>query len=217
MSKQSTKDLMFRGWTAVRGVHEVLDESFNIIERHGLMNQDLLTRGRYAMREVKNVFEEWGMLEDVVNEIAQDIKTRLNTIHGFKVIDDTQKQEEQKEMPQPTPHYGTSYRLHQTPIIYKYTFPLTPGEFTLSLPDDASILDCQVQHGVGALWALLNPLHPVREVSFAVVGTGHAFPLEWRRMDYIATVQDDPYVWHIFRIEKSPTITPSTPGNQVQD
>ena len=58
------------------------------------------------------------------------------------------------------------------------------------------------------MWALLNPLHPVRTVHFALIGTGDPLPANWKRADYIGTVQNPPYVWHLFRIEKSP----STPG-----
>lgn len=102
-------------------------------------------------------------------------------------------------------------------FIWKFHFPLGPGEWRVDLPEDSSVLDFQVQDSVGAMWVLLNPAHPKKCVTYGILPTGASFPKDWVKMAYMKTLQHNSLVWHLFRIKKEPHQTPSTPGDQVQD
>lgn len=83
--------------------------------------------------------------------------------------------------------------------IYKYAVPFitdTPTE--VRMPEGAEILDLQIQNRVPTIWALVEPENPTEIRRFNIVGTGWPTPDDCG--DYIATAQDDPYVWHFFEI-----------------
>ena len=83
--------------------------------------------------------------------------------------------------------------------IWKYPIP-PAGNFTLDLPDDAEILDAQMQHGVACLWAKVDPEAPKHRVRFALVGTGCGDAPE--HAVYIASLQfqSGNFVFHLFQI-----------------
>lgn len=77
--------------------------------------------------------------------------------------------------------------------IYKY--PLEQSTTTLSLPVGAKVLDVQLQDRRLHLWACVDLAGAHVDRRFLVFGTGHGVP---DGLQYIATVQDGPYVWHVF-------------------
>lgn len=87
-----------------------------------------------------------------------------------------------------------------TTTIHKFTLRPRPsfGAQAIDLPVDAQILDCQMQGGRLALWALLDPSATSLLRAFRVYATGTGLPTAPGR--YIATVQDGPYVWHVFEV-----------------
>lgn len=76
--------------------------------------------------------------------------------------------------------------------IYKYKLGAT-----VQLPINARILHCNTQDNALHVWALVDPEEKTTDTyEVAVIGTGHSFnPAGW---DYITTVQENVYVWHIW-------------------
>lgn len=79
--------------------------------------------------------------------------------------------------------------------IWKY--PLTIGRHqVLRMPRAARPLSAQVQDVTLTLWMQVDDSAPIVERTAHVVGTGHELPRQ--AMDYISTVLDPPFVWHIY-------------------
>lgn len=79
--------------------------------------------------------------------------------------------------------------------IYKYE--LKPDLSTeLHIEKYARLLSCQVQRGVICLWYLVDEYEKTEKRTFYRVGTGKRFDAS--NSVYIGTVQQEPYVWHIW-------------------
>lgn len=78
--------------------------------------------------------------------------------------------------------------------IYKY--PLGDWEGLLQLPQRAVILHTDFQNGAIVLWASVDTSNPLEGREFRVVGTGHELPEN--EYQYIGTVKDHNFVWHVF-------------------
>ena len=85
--------------------------------------------------------------------------------------------------------------------IFKY--PVTIGDFTLELPQNAQILTVQIQNREPFMWIEINPELPTKKRYFAVHGTGHDIP-DATEKKYIGTFQDAEgiLIWHLFEILK---------------
>jgi hypothetical protein len=80
--------------------------------------------------------------------------------------------------------------------IFKYPLALMTTQ-RLMLPRDATIRDVQIQDGTICLWVEVIPKNPPVSCSIKIVGTGNA---EVEPTDsYIGTVQQGPFVWHVYR------------------
>ncbi len=79
--------------------------------------------------------------------------------------------------------------------IYKYPLILT-GKQAITMPYEAQILDVQMQNGVLCMWAMVDTVAKMNEVTIRIYGTGR--PIENPRLRYLATVQDGECVWHVF-------------------
>jgi hypothetical protein len=80
--------------------------------------------------------------------------------------------------------------------IFKYPLALMTTQ-RIMLPRDANILTVQLQDGTICLWAEVIPENPPVSCSIKLVGTGIA---EVEPNDsYIGTVQQGPFVWHVYR------------------
>lgn len=78
-----------------------------------------------------------------------------------------------------------------------WKFPLGDGmQQDIKMPMHAEILTVQVQHGHVCLWAKVTPANVKKLRRIHVVGTGHPVPAG--AFGYVGTVQQGPFVWHIF-------------------
>lgn len=82
--------------------------------------------------------------------------------------------------------------------IYKYKFE--DGR-PVEMPIGAKILSIQTQNDRPYIWALVDIDVECEFRYFSIVGTGHDFP-EADDFTYINTIQDGPFVWHIFELIK---------------
>lgn len=83
--------------------------------------------------------------------------------------------------------------------IYKYPIALTE-KIVVDMPKWSQILSFQVQGDTPCLWALIETDNSLVQRQFYVVGTGQnldALPIT-RLTQYIGTVQQGGFVWHLF-------------------
>jgi hypothetical protein len=83
--------------------------------------------------------------------------------------------------------------------IYKYPLTLTVSQ-CVKMPTHARILSFQMQDGTPTIWAVVTPTATVVNREFRIAGTGHEVPPG----DFVGTVQDGAYVWHLFDNGESP-------------
>jgi hypothetical protein len=81
--------------------------------------------------------------------------------------------------------------------IYKYELK----EGSVEMPIGAKILSIQYQNNRPYIWALVDTDVECEFRYFALVATGEDFP-EADDFTYINTIQDGPFVWHIFECIK---------------
>lgn len=82
--------------------------------------------------------------------------------------------------------------------VWKYRLEL--GINHLLMPRGALPLTAQIQHTSITLWAEVDPTVKREQVTVDVVGTGHPVP---DGTQYLATVQQPPFVWHVY-VTRSP-------------
>lgn len=78
--------------------------------------------------------------------------------------------------------------------IFKYV--IHHGEDTM-MPAGAEILTVQIQNGLICAWAAVNVYAPLVKRKIIALGTGHTFS----EAEYLATVQDGAFVWHLFEVK----------------
>lgn len=88
-------------------------------------------------------------------------------------------------------------------VIYKYPLDKT---MTHEMPEGAEVLHVGIQPQGLTLWALVKVEHPDHEGpqetrTFRVYGTGHPIA-DQVPQDYIGTVQDGLFVWHVFELRE---------------
>jgi hypothetical protein len=82
--------------------------------------------------------------------------------------------------------------------IFKYPIQITDVQ-TLSMPEAAEILTVQIQDGVPCLWAIVDTQVVNQERVIEVFGTGRPLHQDMGiSRVYIGTVQERPFVWHVF-------------------
>lgn len=84
-------------------------------------------------------------------------------------------------------------------IIYKY--PITSSQMpvsvcTMRVPENNVPLCIQIQNNQICLWTLVDTEEPLVLREFLIMGTGHLMPKDG--VMYLGTVQQPPFVWHIF-------------------
>lgn len=78
--------------------------------------------------------------------------------------------------------------------IFKYHARV--GHFSVKMPTGAEVLSIQVQDGNFVMWARVDESEPPTTRRFALIETG--LDLEHAaRWNYIGTIQDDQFVWHL--------------------
>lgn len=93
--------------------------------------------------------------------------------------------------------------------IYKY--PIDDGVI-VDAPIE-SILDVQIQNGQLVAWATVCDRQPNRKILFKIFGTGWECEDNFEFGTYLKTVQDGPWVWHIFAQEIDAVLTVAIPAN----
>lgn len=81
--------------------------------------------------------------------------------------------------------------------IYKYPLAVL-DEQEVSMPGRAVVLCAQIQSGALCLWARVWTESPLEKRTFLIVGTGNSFPESKLPPKHIGTVQNGPFVWHVF-------------------
>ncbi len=82
--------------------------------------------------------------------------------------------------------------------IWKYELPMV--DTTISMPIGAEILAVQLQKKIVCMWALIDPGSERENRNFRIVGTGSKKKIELKKENYLGTVQQEIFVWHIFEI-----------------
>jgi hypothetical protein len=82
--------------------------------------------------------------------------------------------------------------------IWKFPLRITDVQH-IAIPRGVQFLSAQVQVGEIVAWALVHPGNPTESVEVQVIGTGNDItPGMLTGMRHLATVQQFPFVWHIF-------------------
>lgn len=79
--------------------------------------------------------------------------------------------------------------------VWKYLLLFT-GQNTIEMPIGSQVLSTQLQDGKICLWVKTPDETFEEQRSFYVLGTGWEIPDECK--DFIGTVQDRGFVWHVF-------------------
>jgi hypothetical protein len=68
----------------------------------------------------------------------------------------------------------------------------------ITLPVHAKILSFQKQRNKLVIWYMAEQNEVLERRIFQVIGTGNEFYTKMENLQYIGTVQDDNFVWHLF-------------------
>lgn len=80
--------------------------------------------------------------------------------------------------------------------IHKFPLQLTDLQ-QVAMPEGARVLTAQVQSSLICLWASVDPAAKQVNRCFVIAGTGE--PIDGSEQ-YIGTVQQGGYVWHVFEV-----------------
>lgn len=83
-------------------------------------------------------------------------------------------------------------------VIYKYALEIKDGEQEFVLPEDFVVLDAQIQEGQLYMWLVHDTTNVKYAYKFVVLGTGQ--PFTYQSLVHVGTVQQGPFVWHVFYI-----------------
>lgn len=93
--------------------------------------------------------------------------------------------------------YGKEQEVTKT--IWKFPLETTDVQ-EIQTPANAKMLSVGLDpEGALCLWALVNPKEDLEAITVNIVGTGNPVPrsvLMWS--EFLGTVTDGPYVWHVF-------------------
>lgn len=80
--------------------------------------------------------------------------------------------------------------------VYKFPLGLTDSQL-VSMPSTARILTAQFQKGTICLWAVVDlDITSKTDRRIVIAGTGHT--VDTTNCEYISTVQDGNFVFHVF-------------------
>lgn len=83
--------------------------------------------------------------------------------------------------------------------IYKYPLKITDHQF-IETYEDAFVLSVKVVNGKPYIWIAVDTEKPKANIEIGIYGTGNPIPLEVCNMDFIDTIINKPFVWHIFKL-----------------
>ncbi len=83
--------------------------------------------------------------------------------------------------------------------IWKFQLGLVDHQ-AVNMPAGAQILTCQMQGATPCIWALVNPIAPMKIRNLYVIGTGHPMPVRALDMVYLGTIQlhGGALIFHLF-------------------
>ena len=71
----------------------------------------------------------------------------------------------------------------------------------IALPEGAQVLTVQLEDNLPYLWALVDDFNPFVQRNFQTVGTGWDLEAQaYNNRVYLATFQQNGFVWHVFEI-----------------
>jgi hypothetical protein len=82
-------------------------------------------------------------------------------------------------------------------VIWKYELSITAMQ-EIEVPLGAKVLSAKMQDQRLCLWAMVDPNEQRIRMPIEIIGTGHKTSNCCSR-EFIDTVIDGPFVWHIFR------------------
>lgn len=82
-------------------------------------------------------------------------------------------------------------------VIWKYPLEVTDRQ-EVPMPAEAQFLHVGLQNGQVCVWALVDPSKEMETVPIHIVGTGNPMPPDNDWAYHLGTVQQGPFVWHIF-------------------
>ena len=83
--------------------------------------------------------------------------------------------------------------------IWKYDLD-RETQSDIQMPRGAKILSVQLQRNGYRLWALVHPTALLEIRTFVIYGTG--WDMEYTdNLEYLETIQEDGFVWHIFEVK----------------
>lgn len=90
----------------------------------------------------------------------------------------------------------------QNRTIYKYPLKMHGMIEEIKSFQDAHILSAGYDpSGVPCVWALVNPQNPPAPLKVLVMGTGWDVDFERYTAAFIATLNDGPFMWHVWQIK----------------
>lgn len=81
--------------------------------------------------------------------------------------------------------------------VHKFTVPQIGAPFVIETRAGAEPLTAQMQGRQFVFWLRVDESQPVARLQFVAIGTGH--PDRWNG-EFVATVQDGNFVWHLFQL-----------------
>ena len=82
--------------------------------------------------------------------------------------------------------------------VWKFTLATALTDNALEMPKDAKVVHVGIQGEHICLWAIVDTQASVETRVFQIVGTGHEEVFEG--MAHVGTVQQGPWVWHVFEV-----------------
>jgi hypothetical protein len=82
--------------------------------------------------------------------------------------------------------------------VWKYQVPIG-HQVTLEIPFGGIVVHTESQDDVICLWVEVESSNPKAHRSFKVFGTGHEIQMPYAI--HVGTVQQGPFVWHVYEAE----------------
>lgn len=83
-------------------------------------------------------------------------------------------------------------------LIHKYELIITDGVQDILMPESANVLSVGVQRDAICVWVMVDADTPLVTHKFRVVGTGWIMDPEYEYGEFVSTVLDGSFVWHVF-------------------
>lgn len=93
--------------------------------------------------------------------------------------------------------------------VWKFPLRIEDSYQHVPMPDAAAILHAEMQHGRLCLWALVDDSHANEDRVFRVFGTGHDTAMD--KIAHVSTVQDGPFMWHVFEVLRRDAVRTDAP------